>query len=43
MKKIAIVTGSSLGIGAATALKLASLDYYVFALSRDYEKLKNIA
>jgi 3-hydroxy acid dehydrogenase/malonic semialdehyde reductase len=43
MKKIAIVTGASLGIGAATALKLASLDYHVFSLSRDYEKLKNIA
>ena len=41
MKKIAIVTGASSGVGKATAKLLSENGYYVIAASRNLEKLKS--
>ena len=38
MEKIAIVTGSSSGIGFETALALAREGYYTYATMRDIKK-----
>ena len=42
MKKIAIVTGASTGIGKETAILLAENDYYVFAIARRQKLLDEI-
>jgi NADP-dependent 3-hydroxy acid dehydrogenase YdfG len=41
-QKIVIVTGASVGVGAATAIKLAEEGFYVIAVSRDISKLENL-
>lgn len=41
-EKIAVVTGSSSGIGFATSLALARHGFYVYATMRNLEKSKNI-
>jgi NAD(P)-dependent dehydrogenase (short-subunit alcohol dehydrogenase family) len=41
--KIALVTGASSGIGAATALQLAELDYTVYAGARRVERMSDLA
>lgn len=41
-QKIVIVTGASVGIGSATAIKLADAGYYVIAVSRDIDKLNEL-
>ena len=42
MEKVAIVTGSSSGIGFETALALAREDYFTYATMRDTKKENNI-
>lgn len=42
MKKVAIVTGASKGIGAATAVKLSESGFHVIAVSRNKHLLKTI-
>ncbi|MDP2667221.1 MAG: SDR family NAD(P)-dependent oxidoreductase, partial [Nitrosopumilaceae archaeon] len=42
MEKVALVTGSSSGIGYETALALARKGYHTFATMRDTGKAKNI-
>ena len=42
MEKVALVTGSSSGIGYETALSLARANYYTFATMRNLEKAGQI-
>src|SRR5215510_13321743 len=42
MEKVAIVTGSSSGIGFETALALARADYFTYATMRDAKKGNSI-
>ena len=42
MEKVALVTGSSSGIGLETALALARNDYYTFASMRDIKKSREL-
>ncbi len=42
MKKVALVTGASSGIGADTALELLSSDFTVYGAARSLEKMVNI-
>lgn len=41
--KVALVTGASSGIGAATALKLKSLGYTVYAAARRVDRMRDLA
>jgi NAD(P)-dependent dehydrogenase (short-subunit alcohol dehydrogenase family) len=41
--KVALVTGASSGIGAATALKLKDLGYTVFAAARRVDRMRDLA
>ena len=41
--KVALVTGASSGIGAATALKLRELGYTVFGAARRTDRMQNLA
>ncbi|MFT7774060.1 oxidoreductase [Roseateles sp.] len=41
--KVALVTGASSGIGAATAVKLNSLGYTVYAAARRVERMRDLA
>jgi len=43
MKKAAIITGASSGIGAATAITFANNGYFVFLLGRNEERLHEVA
>jgi len=43
MKKVAVITGASSGIGAAISQKIARRGYYVVMASRNIEKMKSIA
>lgn len=43
MKKAALITGASSGIGAATALEYSKNGYFVFLLARDKERLQEVA
>lgn len=43
MKKAALITGSSSGIGAATALEFAKNGYFVYLMGRNRERLENVA
>src|SRR4051812_1252236 len=42
-RRIAVVTGASSGIGAATAKVLAGQDYHVFAVARRAERVQALA
>ena len=43
LRKVAVVTGASSGIGAATALLLAQNGYRVFAAARRFQRLEELA
>lgn len=43
MKKAAIITGASSGIGAATAITFANNGYFVFLLGRNEDRLHEVA
>ncbi len=43
MKKAALITGASSGIGAATAIEFARNGYFVFLMGRDKERLQEVA
>ena len=43
MKKFAFITGATSGIGQATALQLASLDYSLVLCGRRTERLRELA
>jgi NADP-dependent 3-hydroxy acid dehydrogenase YdfG len=43
MKKVAVVTGASSGIGAATSLLLANNGYRIFAAARRIDRLQELA
>jgi len=43
MKRVAVITGASSGIGAAISEKIARSGYYVVMASRNIEKMKSIA
>lgn len=43
MKKAALITGASSGIGAATAIEFAKHGYFVYLMGRDKERLQEIA
>lgn len=43
MKKAALITGASSGIGAATALEFAKNGYFVYLMGRNKENLEKIA
>jgi NAD(P)-dependent dehydrogenase (short-subunit alcohol dehydrogenase family) len=43
MKKAALITGASSGIGAATAEYYSSQGYFVYLLGRNEERLQNVA
>lgn len=43
MKKAALVTGSSSGIGAATALEFSKNGYFVYLMGRNRERLEEVA
>ena len=42
MKKFAMVTGASSGIGKAISIYLAGKDYHVILIARSEKKLKNM-
>jgi short-subunit dehydrogenase len=42
MRKTAIITGASTGIGKAAALELAENNYEVILVARSVDKLKNV-
>ncbi|UOF02042.1 SDR family NAD(P)-dependent oxidoreductase [Bdellovibrio reynosensis] len=43
MKKAALITGASSGIGAATAIEFAKNGYFVYLMGRDKERLQEVA
>lgn len=43
MKKAALITGASSGIGAATAIEFAKNGYFVYLMGRDKERLAEVA
>lgn len=43
MKKAALVTGASSGIGAATAIEFAKNGYFIYLMGRDKERLQEVA
>lgn len=43
MKKAALITGSSSGIGAATALEFSKNGYFVYLMGRNRERLEEVA
>lgn len=43
MKKAALITGSSSGIGAATAVEFSKNGYFVYLMGRDKERLEEVA
>lgn len=43
MKKAALITGASSGIGAATAIEFSRNGYFVFLMGRDKERLQEVA
>ncbi len=43
MKKAALITGASSGIGAATALEFAKNGYFVYLMGRDKDRLAEVA
>lgn len=43
MKKAALITGASSGIGAATAVEFAKNGYFVYLMGRDKERLQEVA
>lgn len=43
MKKAALVTGASSGIGAATAIEFARNGYFVYLMGRDKDRLADVA
>ncbi len=43
MKKAALITGASSGIGAATALEFAKNGYFIYLMGRNRERLEEVA
>lgn len=43
MKKAALITGASSGIGAATAIEFSKKGYFVYLMGRNKEKLEKVA
>lgn len=43
MKKAALITGASSGIGAATAIEFAKNGYFVYLMGRNIERLQEVA
>lgn len=43
MKKAALITGASSGIGAATAIEFSKNGYFVYLMGRDKERLQDVA
>jgi len=43
MKKAALITGASSGIGAATAIEFSKNDYFVYLMGRDKDRLQETA
>ena len=43
MKKAALITGASSGIGAATAIEFANNGYFVYLMGRNKERLEQVA